>query len=46
MFPSIIHDLLTQQAKGDADMTDLSTEAILGQLIPLLQSMTEDRHIC
>ncbi len=40
-----IHDLLTQQAKGDASVTDLDAEMMLTQLIPMLQGMAADRRI-
>jgi two-component sensor histidine kinase len=40
-----IHDLLTHQAKGDADMTDLNAAAMLDRLIAMLRSVTEGRRI-
>jgi PAS domain S-box-containing protein len=40
-----IHDLLTQQAKGDADLNDLDAGAMLNSLIPMLQDMAEGRRI-
>lgn len=39
-----IHDLLTQQAKTDTDLTDLNAKAMLDRLIPLLQSTSGGRH--
>jgi PAS domain S-box-containing protein len=40
-----VHDLLTQEAKGDAHIDSLSTQAALDKLIPLLQATTGGRRI-
>ena len=40
-----IHDLLTHQEKDSADADTLSTRAMLGWLIPMLQETSGGRHI-
>lgn len=40
-----IHDLLTQQAKGDADLNALDTRSMLERLIPILQNALVGRRI-
>jgi PAS domain S-box-containing protein len=40
-----LHDLLTQEAKGNVEADSISTCAALDKLIPLLQSMAGDRCI-
>jgi two-component sensor histidine kinase len=40
-----IHELLTQQAKTDAEVYDLSTSVTMDHLIPLLQAMVGARRI-
>ncbi|HZP83496.1 MAG TPA: sensor histidine kinase, partial [Chthonomonadaceae bacterium] len=42
---AIIHDLLTQEAKSDAEFETLSLRAALDKLIPLLQATAGDRKI-
>ena len=42
---STIHDQLTQQAKGDAEVDTLSVTAAFDRLIPLIQAMVADRKI-
>ena len=40
-----IHDLLTQQAKGDSDLNHISAKTMLERLVPMLQSTSGDRNI-
>jgi two-component sensor histidine kinase len=40
-----LHDLLTHQAKADAPVDYLSTQALLGRLIPMLQETSGGRSI-
>ena len=40
-----IHDLLTQQAKADANTSVVNANEVLQRLIPMLQATTGDRHI-
>ena len=42
---AVIHDLLTQYAKEDADTEHIGTQAVLDTLVPLLQSTIGDRRI-
>ena len=42
---STIHDLLTQQARSDFDVTDLSVQAAMEQLVPTIQSLVTGRKI-
>jgi PAS domain S-box-containing protein len=40
-----IHDLLTHQAQTDAEVTDISVQAVMAKLMPTLQGMIEGRRI-
>lgn len=40
-----IHDLLTGQAKGDANLSNLDAQTMLQRLVPLLEEMAESRPI-
>lgn len=42
---STIHDLLTQQARTDADVSDLSVREAMERLIPTIQSLVAGRPI-
>ena len=42
---ALLHDLLTSEAKGDAEMDTVSARAALNKLIPIIQATMGDRKI-
>jgi PAS domain S-box-containing protein len=41
----VIHEILTQEAKEDGDAAHISTAAVLGRLLPMLQHALEGRQL-
>jgi GAF domain-containing protein len=41
----VIHDILTEEAKEDGEANDLSTQRVLGRLIPVLQTTLGERRL-
>ena len=42
---ALLHDLLTSEAKGDAEMDTVSSSAAINKLIPIVQATSGDRQI-
>lgn len=42
---SALHDILTRQAKADADLEYLSSRTVIEELLPIIESMLHDRKI-